>query len=336
MPPAAAERTHTAPIDGAMTFDSPFPAIDGRLGLGISLLPACGQGRALLMAFQGCAFPCFASETGFALPSPLPGFPAGVFCKKSACTAGARVKLPPTAYAPGMELIAARQGGDLSAQRARARPPCAHAGGLRPPSVPLSGRQTTGAPAARRRGRAHTARQAERARPEAGRQAAETAGMQGRAPRAQPTAPQARGTRARPPSPAIISARVFAACGEHDGGKGGAPLDGRGGGRGASPREMNSPALPHATAGAAAIGQASGRRRAAAAPEGRTGHAPARHADARESAASGQAAQTDGAEAASRRGSRHTSTPRPSSGATTPADGGAAARRAATAQAGRH
>ena len=56
---------------------------------------------------------------------------------------------------------------------------------------------------------------------------------------------------------------------------------------------------------------ASGRRRAAAAPEGRTGHAPARHADARESAASGQAAQTDGAEAASGRGSRPTSTPHP-------------------------
>ena len=66
---------------------------------------------------------------------------------------------------------------------------------------------------------------------------------------------------------------------------------------------MNSPALPHATAGAAAIGQASGRRRAAAAPEGRTGHAPARHADARESAASGQADQTDDGEAASGRGS---------------------------------
>lgn len=126
--------------------------------------------------------------------------------------------------------------------------------------------------------------------------------MQGRAPRAQPTAPQARGTRARPPSPAKISARVRAA-GEHDGGKGGAPLDGRGGGRGASPREMNSPALPHATAGAAAIGQASARRQAAGAPEGRKGHAPARHEDARESAASGQADQTDDGEAASGRGS---------------------------------
>ncbi len=66
---------------------------------------------------------------------------------------------------------------------------------------------------------------------------------------------------------------------------------------------MNSPALPHATAGAAAIGQASARRQAAGAPEGRKGHAPARHADARESAASGQADQTDDGEAASGRGS---------------------------------
>ncbi len=98
---------------------------------------------------------------------------------------------------------------------------------------------------------------------------------------------------------------------------------------------MISPALPHATASAAAIGQASGRRRAAAAPEGRTGHAPARHADARESAASGQAAQTDGAEAASGRGSCPTSTPRPA--ATRPRQRTAARRprRAATAQAGR-
>lgn len=136
--------------------------------------------------------------------------------------------------------------------------------------------------------------------------------MQGRAPRAQPTAPQARGTRARPPSPAIISARGRSPeGGKPDGGKGGAPLDGRGGGRGASPRETERPALPHATASAAAIGQASARRQAAGAPEGRKGHAPARHADARESAASGQAAQTADAETASGRGSRPTSTPRP-------------------------
>ena len=48
---------------------------------------------------------------------------------------------------------------------------------------------------------------------------------------------------------------------------------------------------------------ASGRRQAAGAPEGRKGHAPARHEDARESAASGQADQTDDGEAASGRGS---------------------------------
>ena len=99
---------------------------------------------------------------------------------------------------------------------------------------------------------------------------------------------------------------------------------------------MNSPALPHATASAAAIGQASARRRAAGAPEGRKGHAPARHADARESAASGQADQTDDGEAASGRGSNCPPTTRSGDGATTPADGETAARRAATAQAGRH
>ena len=103
------------------------------------------------------------------------------------------------------------------------------------------------------------------------------------------------------PAPAKISAWVRAA-GEHDEGKGGAPR-GRGGGRGTTRRETERPALPHATASAAAIGQASARRQAAGAPEGRKGHAPARHADARESAASGQADQTDDGEAASGRGS---------------------------------
>lgn len=48
---------------------------------------------------------------------------------------------------------------------------------------------------------------------------------------------------------------------------------------------------------------ASARRQAAGAPEERKGHAPARHEDARESAASGQADQTDDGEAASGRGS---------------------------------
>ena len=75
--PQAVDQTHIAPTDGATTFDSPFSAIDGRLGLGISLLPACGQGRALLMAFQGLPYPVL--QTGFALPSS-PVIDGGFFC----------------------------------------------------------------------------------------------------------------------------------------------------------------------------------------------------------------------------------------------------------------
>lgn len=152
----AAKVTHTAPTDGAMTFDSPFSAVLLAVWeLGISLSPRYWSER-------------------------------GLFCVVSA-------KSPPS-------------GGDLSAGGA-CPSPMRSRWRIEPPSPLAPAHQTTGAPAARRRGRAHTARQAERARPEAGRQTAETAGMQGRAPRAQPTAPQARGTRARPPSPAIISAR---------------------------------------------------------------------------------------------------------------------------------
>lgn len=204
----------------------------------------------------------------------------------------------------------AAHGGDLSAQRARARPLMLTLEGCNPfhrRSLP-----------ARRRGRrapqgangAHGA--ASGARTAGGREAdrEDSGDARARAPRATDRAAGA-GHESAPPVPRYNFRSGATPKGEHDGGKGGAPLDGRGGGRGASPREMNSPALPHATASAAAIGQASGRRRAAAAPGRRTGHAPARHEDARESAASGQAAQTDGAEAASGRGSCPTSTPRP-------------------------
>ena len=187
------------------------------------------------MAFQGYGVPVL--QTGFSCHRFPVGFSSRDFF---VCGRGAG-ETTPCGLCAGIRPNR-RQRRRSERRKARACPPCAHAGGLRPPSLPEPVRQTTGAPAARRRGRAHTARQAERARPEAGRQTAETAGMQGRAPRAQPTAPQARGTRARPPSPAIISARVFAACGEHDGGKGGAPLDGRGGGRGASPRVKDATA----------------------------------------------------------------------------------------------
>lgn len=245
-----------------------------------------------------------------------------------------RVKLPPAAYAPGFGQIAAH-GGDLSARR---RVPVPHALTLEgcsplhrrilptrrrghPPRVGAGGRT--------RRGKRSAHGQRPGGRPQRQR------GCKGARP-ARNRPRRRRGARERAPRPPLKLPLGCEPSGEHDGGKGGAPLDGRGGGRGASPRETERPALPHATASAAAIGQASGRRCAAAAPEGRTGHAPARRKDARESAASGQAAQTDGAEAASGRGSCCTFTARSGDGATTPADGGAAARRAATAQAGRH
>lgn len=67
-------------------------------------------------------------------------------------------------------LIAAN-GGDLSAGRRVPVPLCSR-WRIAPPSPLAPDHQTTGATAARRRGRAHTARQAERARPEAGRQTA--------------------------------------------------------------------------------------------------------------------------------------------------------------------
>ena len=105
------------------------------------------------------------------------------------------------AFLHGHGQIAAH-GGDLSAEGACSSP-YAHAGGQNPPSLPEPARQTTGATAARRRGRAHTARQAERARPEAGRQTAETAATAGRAPRAQPTLANGQRTREVVPLPPL-------------------------------------------------------------------------------------------------------------------------------------
>lgn len=172
MPPAAAERTHTAPIDGAMTFDSPFSAVLLAVWeLGISLSPRFWSERGLFCVVSGLiAAVRRRSERRRRVPVPL--------CSRwRDATPFTAVACPPD------------DGGD-----------------------------------ARRRARtAHTARQAERARPKAGRQTEKTAGMQGRAPRAQPTAPQARGTRARPPSPAIISARVRPRRGSTTGGRGERP-----------------------------------------------------------------------------------------------------------------
>lgn len=174
---------------------------------------------------------------------------------------------------------------------------------IAPPSPLAPDHQTTGATRAEGRGRRtrRGKRSAHGQRP--GGRPQRQRGCKGARP-ARNRPRRRRGARERAPRPPLkFPLGGEPRRGETDGGKGGAPLDGRGGGRGASPRETERPALPHATADAAAIGQASARRQAAGAPEGRKGHAPARYEDARESAASGQADQTDDGEAASGRGS---------------------------------
>ena len=130
------------------------------------------------------------------------------------------------------------------------------------------------------------------------------------------------------PAPAKISAWVRAA-GEHDEGKGGAPC-GRGGGRGTTRRETERSALPHATASAAAIGQASGRAEWAQRPRASPSRGRMRERGQRPSRPD---RRRRGGQRARESPHLH---PTPSSGTTTHADGGAAARRAATAQAGRH
>ena len=123
--------------------------------------------------------------------------------------------------------------------------------------------------------------------------------------------------------------------GETDGGKGGAPLDGRGGGRGASPRETERPALPHA--------DQTPRNRRRKRPEARRGRAD-RAQRPRASPSRGrmrERGQRPSRPDRRRRGGQRAReqlppTTRTRDGATTPADGETAARWAATAQAGRH
>ena len=112
-----------------------------------------------------------------------------------------RVKLPPAGYAPGFGQIAAH-GGDLSAGRRVPVPLCSRWRDAAPFSAVIWPPDDGGD--ARRRARmAHTARQAERARPEAGRLTAETAATAGRAPRAQPTLANGQRTREVVPLPPL-------------------------------------------------------------------------------------------------------------------------------------
>lgn len=200
------------------------------------------------------------------------------------------------------------------------------------PSPPRPANQTTGATRAEGRGRS-TRRGKRSAHANGGRTTAETAGTQGRAPRAQPTATKReQGTRARPPAPAKISGRVRPE-GEHEGGKGGAPR-GRGGGRGTRPRETERSAPPHRQPNAGTAANDSARRRAAGAKQdGKPDDSPPR------------GRKTERGQRPSRPGRRRRDgqrarkpphpAPRHSTARTTPADGDTAARRTATAQAGR-
>ena len=156
-----------------------------------------------------------------------------------------------------------------------------------------------------------------------------------RAPRATDRAAGA-GHESAPPVPRYNFRSGASPQAKHDGGKGGAPLDGRGGGRGGKPPRNEQPSFA----------PRHGRR---------CGHRPSK----RPEASRGRAGRTHRPRASPSRGRMRERGQRPSrpdrrrrggqrareqlppttrtrDGATTPADGETAARRAATAQAGRH
>lgn len=171
------------------------------------------------------------------------------------------------------------------------------------PSPPNPANQTTGATRAEGRGRS-TRRGKRSAHANGGRTTAETAGTQGRAPRAQPTATNGSRARERGPLPPL---KFPAGCdpkGSTKGGRGERPAGAAGEGGhapakpSAAPRPTanQTPEQPPTTAPGGA-------------PRARNGagsRTTARRGDAKQSAASGQAAQADDGETASWRGSRPT------------------------------
>lgn len=194
------------------------------------------------------------------------------------------------------------------------------------------GQPDDGGDARRRARKEHTARQAERARQRREDDRRDSGDARARAPRATDCDQREQGTRARPPAPAKISGRVRPE-GEHEGGKGGAPR-GRGGGRGTRPRETERSAPPHRQPNAGTAANDSARRRAAGAKQdGKPDDSPPR------------GRKTERGQRPSRPGRRRRDgqrvrkpphpAPRHSTARTTPADGDTAARRTATAQAGR-
>lgn len=323
MSPARDDLTPIGRTDSATTFDSPFSAVLLAVwGWESLFLPASGQGGRFLMAFQGIL--CFIPpvlRAGAVPRRPLPVFFwPGIFCTQNfVCKAWA--ESPP-------------MGGDLSAGRRVLVPHACRRWRMQHPSPPRPANQTTGATAARRRGRAHTARQAERARQRREDDRRDSGDGRARAPRATDFGQRPKDAGGCAPAPAKISGRVRPPKGEARRGEGGsAPWARRGKGNDPTRNRAQRPAPPPDQTPEQPPTTAPG---GAPRARNRTGsRTTARRGDAKQSAASGQAAQADAGKDGQRAREPPNTAPRPRRNATTPADGETAARRTATAQAGR-
>lgn len=184
------------------------------------------------MAFQGIL--CFIPpvlRAGAVPRRPLPVFFwPGIFCTQNfVCKAWA--ESPP-------------MGGDLSAGR-RVPVPMRGRWRTKHPSPPRPANQTTGATAARRRGRAHTARQAERARQRREDDRRDSGDGRARAPRATDFGQRPKDAGGCAPAPAKITARVRPPKGEARRGEGGsAPWARRGKGNDPTRNRAQRPAPP--------------------------------------------------------------------------------------------
>lgn len=270
------------------------------------------------MAFQGIL--CFAPvlRAGAVPRRPLPVFFwPGIFCTQNfVCKAWA--ESPP-------------MGGDLSAGR-RVPVPMRGRWRMKHPSPPNPANQTTGATRAEGRGRS-TRRGKRSAHANGGRTTAHA-----RRPRTQPR----RGPRpqlSRPASGRTGAQLFFSPLTEIDRI---AARQRHGEKRGVVRGEKNTAGAAAKNAPAEPTPDQTPEQPPATAPGGaprarnRTGsRTTARRGDAKQSAASGQAAQADDGKDGQRAREPPNTAPRPRRNATTPADGETAARRTATAQAGR-
>ena len=95
--------THTALIDGATTFDSPFSAV--LLAVWGNLpIARLWSGAGAFDGISGLCLSLFCKCDGLRAPvASLLDFPAGIFLHTKICVQ-MRVKLPPAAYAPGFGL----------------------------------------------------------------------------------------------------------------------------------------------------------------------------------------------------------------------------------------